>query len=61
IERHLTQYVSKYKRYMKVTKTLAAHNPQCMAAKVGDAVTVGETRKLSKTKAFVVTAVKKAE
>ena len=55
IERELLKYVPKYKRYMKVTTTLAAHNPTEMNAKVGDVVEVGETRKISKTKSFTVT------
>lgn len=33
---------------------MAAHNPPCIAAKVGDIVAIAETRKLSKTKAWTV-------
>ena len=59
IERELMKYVPKYKRYMKVTSRLAAHNPACVNAKTGQVVEVGETRKLSKTKSFVITKIVK--
>lgn len=55
VERTITHYVPKYERYKKVRSRVTAHNPQCILAKVGDTVVVEETRKLSKTKAFVVT------
>jgi small subunit ribosomal protein S17 len=44
----------KYKRYLKTRSKVAAHNPECINAKVGDKVTIGECRPLSKTKHFVV-------
>ena len=49
------RYISKYKRYMKVRSRIPAHNPTCINAKSGDKVELSECRKLSKTKAFVVT------
>ncbi|MDO8627236.1 MAG: 30S ribosomal protein S17 [Candidatus Diapherotrites archaeon] len=54
IERHFTKYVAKYERYKKIKSGLMAHNPECISAKEGDFVKIGETRKLSKTKNFVV-------
>ncbi len=57
VERTITHYVPKYERYRKVRSRITAHNPECMSAKVGDTVTIEETRKLSKTKSFVVSKV----
>ncbi|MBN1940610.1 MAG: 30S ribosomal protein S17 [Candidatus Diapherotrites archaeon] len=59
VERILTKYVPKYERYKKTRSKIAAHNPECMAAKEGDTIEIGETRKLSKTKSFVVIKIKK--
>ncbi|MEK6973069.1 MAG: 30S ribosomal protein S17 [archaeon] len=53
--RSLTKYVKKFERYKKVRSRLNVHNPLCINAKVGDIVEIGETRKLSKTKNFVIT------
>ncbi len=51
--------VSKYERFEKRRSKLHAHVPDCLAAQVreGSVVRVDECRKLSKTKAFVVTKV----
>ena len=54
IERPLVKYVPKYKRYYRSRERLTAHKPPCMNISVGDIVRVGETRKISKTKNFVV-------
>ena len=54
IERTQTVYVPKYERYKKVRVRQAAHNPECLNARENDVVRIGETRKLSKTKAFAV-------
>ena len=59
VERILTQFVPKYQRYKKVRSRIHAHNPACINAKENDIVRIGETRKLSKTKAFVVLEVEK--
>jgi small subunit ribosomal protein S17 len=59
VERILTRYVPKYERYKKVKSKLFAHLPECMSVSEGDIVKIGETRKLSKTKSFVVLEVKK--
>lgn len=45
---------SKYSRYYKTRSKVAAHNPVCINAKVGDKVLIGETRPLSKTKHFAI-------
>jgi small subunit ribosomal protein S17 len=47
-------YVPKYERYERRTSKIHAHNPPCIAAKMGDKVKIAECRRLSKTKAFVV-------
>ena len=54
VERTLTHYDPKYERYRKARSKIAAHNPGCINAKENDLVKIGETRKLSKTKSFVV-------
>jgi len=54
VERVLTHYVQKYERYKKVKSKINVHNPASINAKEGDIVQVGETRKISKTKNFVV-------
>ena len=47
-------FVPKYERYERRKTRLAAHNPKCISAKVGDVVRIGECRLLSKSKAFVI-------
>jgi len=44
----------KYSRYFKTRSKVIVHNPDCIKAKKGDNVVIGETRPLSKTKHFVV-------
>jgi small subunit ribosomal protein S17 len=48
------RHIAKYERYERRTSKYHAHNPPCIAAKVGDRVKIMECRRLSKTKAFVV-------
>ncbi|PIU21101.1 MAG: 30S ribosomal protein S17 [Candidatus Diapherotrites archaeon CG08_land_8_20_14_0_20_34_12] len=55
VTRSLAKYVKKFERYKKMRSRLNVHNPLCINAKVGDIVEIGETRKLSKTKNFVIT------
>lgn len=59
--RELTQFIQKYERYKKVKSKIAAHNPPEINAKIGDVVTIAETRRLSKTKSFIVTGIVKRE
>ncbi len=48
-------YVPKYKRYERRRKKIHAYlPPRCVSVKVGEEVTIGETRPLSKATAFVV-------
>jgi len=54
VERPIIQYVPKYERYKRARSRIHAHNPECINAKPGDMVLIGETRKLSKHKSFVV-------
>ncbi|MEW5955327.1 MAG: 30S ribosomal protein S17 [Candidatus Micrarchaeota archaeon] len=46
--------VRKYERYEKRRSRIHVHVPECISVKEGDAVEIGECRKLSKTKAHVV-------
>lgn len=54
VEIEYLHYVPKYERYERRRSKIPAHNPECIRAKVGDYVRIGETRPLSKTKHFVV-------
>ena len=49
-------FVRKYERYQKRRTRLWVHNPECLGIKVDDIVKVMETRKISKTKNFVIIA-----
>lgn len=51
----------KYKRYARARSVIHAHNPSCINAEVGDTVIIGETRRLSKTKAWTVLSVVKGK
>lgn len=57
VERKFLEKDKKYERYMRSKSRLVAHKPACMDVKVGDRVEIGETRKMSKTKSFVITKV----
>ena len=54
VEREITHFIGKYERYKKVKSKVQAHNPASINAKEGDKVRIGETRKISKTKNFIV-------
>ena len=54
VERDITKYFPKYKKYARARSRIVAHNPSSIDAKMGDMVTIAETRKLSKTKAWTV-------
>jgi len=54
VERELVQYIPKYERYKKIRSRVKAHNPESINAKEGDHVRIGETRRISKTKSFIV-------
>lgn len=46
--------IPKYERYERRHTRIVAYNPDCIAAKLGNSVKIGECRPLSKTKSFVV-------
>jgi len=46
--------IPKYKRWARDSARMVVHNPEEINAKVGDMVRVGETRKISKTKSWVI-------
>lgn len=54
IERGYAKKIPKFERYERRTSKLYAHNPPCIDAHEGDRVKIGECRKLSKQKSFVV-------
>lgn len=54
VERDTTKYFSKYKRWAKERSRILAHNSDCIGARLGDIVKIGETRKISKRKAWAV-------
>jgi len=49
-----TTFNRKYERYLKKRTNYSVHCPECMDIAVGDVVLVGETKKISKTKSFVI-------
>ena len=61
VKRMLVKKIRKYERYKKIRSKIHAHNPKCISAKEGDTVRIGETRKISKTKSFVVLEVLKGK
>lgn len=54
VERGYAEKIPKYERYERRSSKIHAHNPPCIDAKEGDKVKIGECRKLSKQKSFVV-------
>jgi len=59
VQRDLVTYVPKYRRYARKISKIAAHNPDEMGARLGDVVEIAECRKISKTKAWMVTKILK--
>jgi small subunit ribosomal protein S17 len=57
VESDSLDYFPKYRRYARAKSRLQAHNPDEVGAKLGDTVGIAECRKISKTKAWVVTKV----
>jgi small subunit ribosomal protein S17 len=55
VQRDLVAFVPKYERYIRKRSKIAAHNPDSIGAKVGDWVQIEECRRISKTKAWIVT------
>jgi len=54
VERKYYNYIPKYERYERRKTRILAHNPACIAAKIGSLVRIAECRPISKTKSFVV-------
>jgi len=56
IRRNYLHFIKKYQRYERRNTRLACHLPDCLRNEInlGDFVRVGESRKISKTKAFIV-------
>ncbi|PJA22708.1 30S ribosomal protein S17 [archaeon CG_4_10_14_0_2_um_filter_Archaea_38_6] len=46
--------IPKFERFARKNTKIKAHNPECINAKLGDEVTIMETRPISKTISFVV-------
>ncbi len=55
VQRDVITYIPRYRRYARSISKIPAHNPDEMGARVGDIVEIAECRKISKTKAWVVT------
>lgn len=60
VRKDYLHYISKYRRYEKRHKNVAAHCSPAFAAKEGDIVTIGQCRPLSKTVRFNVVALEAA-
>lgn len=61
VEVEQVKYIPKYERYARKTLRFHCHNPECIYAKPGDTVKIGETRRISKTKTWVILEVIKRE
>ncbi len=61
VERQLAKYLGKYKRQALTKSKIAAHVPGGVQLKEGDVVEIQQTRKISKTKSWVVTRVLKTK
>jgi small subunit ribosomal protein S17 len=55
VESDALEYFPKYRRYARSKSRVHAHNPDSVGAKLGDEVEIAECRKISKTKAWIVT------
>jgi small subunit ribosomal protein S17 len=54
VEMDIIAFFSKFNRWARRRSRIKAHLPECIKVKSGDDVSLGETRKLSKTKAWTV-------
>ncbi len=57
VKREYSIFLHKYERSLRKTSRIPAYNPACISAKQGDVVRIANTRRLSKTKSFVITKV----
>jgi small subunit ribosomal protein S17 len=61
VEKEITKYFPKYKRWARASSKIQAHVPSDVELKNNDIVEIAQTRKISKTKAWVVTKLLKRE
>ena len=54
VQRDMVTYIPRYRRYARAISRIPAHNPDEIAAQIGDKVEIMECRKISKTKAWTV-------
>jgi small subunit ribosomal protein S17 len=56
IRQDYVHFVPKYQRYERRNTRIACHLPECLSdtIKLGDTVILGESRKISKNKAFII-------
>ena len=54
VRRDYLHFSQKYLRYERRRRSIPAHNPPCIVAKIGDKVRIMECRPVSKTVSFVV-------
>lgn len=59
VESDTLDYFPKYRRSARSKSRIPVHNPESISAKLGDEVEIAECRKVSKTKAWIVTKVTK--
>ncbi len=59
VEHAYSIFLHKYERSLRKNSRIAAYNPDCIGALMGDRVTIVETRRLSKTKSYAITNVLK--
>ena len=59
VEYDSLDYFPKYRRSARSKSRIPVHNPESIGAKLGDEVEVAECRKISKTKAWIVTKITK--
>lgn len=57
VQMDMLSFIHKYRRYARKISKIAAHNPDEIGARLGDVVQIAESRRISKTKAWVVTKV----
>ncbi len=60
VESEALEYFPKYRRYARSKTRIPVHNPDSLHAKLGDIVEISECRKISKTKAWIVTRIVEA-
>ncbi|MHA1713723.1 MAG: 30S ribosomal protein S17 [Candidatus Ranarchaeia archaeon] len=61
VQRDYVHFVRKYNRFERRRSNISAHNPPCIDAEIGDYVTIGECRPLSKSVSFVVISKRKGD